>query len=139
MMSGFFRYNIFISHAWKHDDDYYKIIKLLDADRDFSYLNYSLPDSDFLLSNEKNREHQKELIHSQIEPVDVVLILSSMYLKDPEWIQFQIDVALSYKKPIIGIKPWSASEIPAAIKANAHEVVGWDTPSLVYAISKRIK
>jgi len=79
---------------------------------------------------------QKKLIRSQIYPVDVVLILSSMYLKNSQWIQFGIDVALSYNKPIVGIKPWSNSEIPDVIKKYANDIVGWNTSSLVYAISK---
>ncbi len=139
MLSGYFRHNIFVSHAWKHDEDYDRIIKYLNAANDFSYLNYSVPRSDYNHIEDENINNLKEALRHQIFPADVILVLSGMYAKDPEWIQFEINVAQFHKKPIVGIKPWISNEIPETIRENANEIAGWDTPSIVYAILKCIK
>ena len=41
----------------------------------------------------------------QIEPVDVVVILSGLYSRNRNTIQVQIDVARELEKPIVVIRP----------------------------------
>lgn len=53
-----------------------------------------------------------------------------------KWIQREIDIAVEYGKPIIGIKPWGQEKIPQAVAKVAKEIVGWNTDSIVSAIRK---
>jgi hypothetical protein len=44
-------YSIFISHAWRYDDDYTRMVNLLDRAPRFLYRNYSVPRHDPAIAN----------------------------------------------------------------------------------------
>jgi hypothetical protein len=124
--------DLFISHAWKYDDDYYRLVKLLENAIYFRWRNYSVPQHDPLDAN--NTPRLAESLKQQIRPVNVVLIISGMYVYHRDWIQYEIEVAQSYQKPIIGIEPWGSQRIPAEVQSAAITMVGWNTNSIVTAI-----
>lgn len=125
-------YDVFISHAWKYDADYYRLIQFLDDANLFKYRNYSVPRHDPLDAN--NASRLKAALDRQIRPVNVVLIISGMYVNYRDWIQYEIEVAQAYGKPIVGIRPWGSQRVPAAVQSAATEMVGWKTSSIVGAI-----
>jgi len=127
-------YRIFISHAWKYDEDYYRLIKMLDESSNFKYMNYSVPKHDPLDAN--NTEKLKEQLRLQIRPVEIVLILAGMYVCYSNWIQFEIDYAKSLQKSIVGVKPWGSEKIPTEVQIASNEIVGWNTSTIVEAIRK---
>lgn len=55
-------------------------------------------------------------------------------MKHSEWIDFEIDTALEYGKPIIGVKPRGQERIPAKVSNNADVIVGWSSASVVQAV-----
>ena len=126
------RYRIFISHAWQYNADYYRLIGRLDKTPNFSYANYSVPEHDPVDAGNKNR--LAEELRQQIRPVEIVIILSGMYVAYSDWIQFEIDYAKDLGKPILAIKPWGAERIPKAVQDAADRIVGWNTPTIVQAI-----
>lgn len=127
-------YDLFISHAWIYNDDYYRLVELLKAANYFSWRNYSVPEHDRLDANNNKKLYSG--LQRQIAPVNAVLIISGMYVAHREWIQTEIDIAQAYGKPIIGIRPRGAQMMPTAVTAVAHEVVGWNTDSIVSAIRR---
>ena len=127
-------YRLFISHAWAYDDDYHRLQNFLRNAPSFKWSNYSVPQHDPLDAN--NTRRLAVALDNQIRPVNVVLIISGMYVNHREWIQYEIDVAKGYNKPIIGIRPWAAQRIPTAVQSAAIEMVGWNTNSIVSAIRK---
>ncbi len=128
------RYHLFISHAWQYDADYYRLVNLLEKAPRFEWRNYSVPQHDPLDANSVRK--LSKALERQIRPASAVLIISGMYVNYREWIQYEIDVALGYDKPIIGIKPWGAERVPVAVQSVADEMVGWNTTSIVAAIKK---
>ena len=74
------------------------------------------------------------MLRNQIRPVNCVLIISGMYAAHRKWIQAEIDIAQSYAKPIVGIRPWGSQRIPTVVQEAAHEMVGWNTSTIVKAI-----
>ena len=126
------RYRIFISHAWTHSDDYYRLIEFLDEAPNFIYANYSVPEHDPVDAN--NNTKLKEELRQQIRPVEVVVILGGMYVAYSDWIQFEIDFAEDLDKPILGIRPWGAVKMPKAVQDAADKIVGWNTSTIVSAI-----
>ena len=128
------RYRIFISHAWGHNADYYRLIDFLNAAPYFSYANYSVPRHDPVDSYSSNI--LAEEIRQQIRPVEVVIILGGMYVAYSNWIQFEMDFAQYLGKPILGIRPWGSERIPQAVQYAANEIVGWNTSSIVSAIRR---
>lgn len=129
-------YDLFISHAWKYNDDYYRLVNMLNNAPNFKWRNYSVPEHDPVLDPDDDNDRKtliKEL-KEQIRPVNCVLILSGMYVAYSYWIQKEIDISVEYGKPIIGIKPWGQEKIPKAVSDVAIEIVGWNTSSIVEAI-----
>lgn len=118
-------YNLFISHAWRYDKDYYNLEDKLCFSRDYKCRSFSNPENDPLL-NPKDPLDKKFLVkdlEEQIRPAHCVLIISEMYDRYKQWIQKEIDIAKSFGKPIIGIKSSETNGIPKAIQNVAVEIV----------------
>ena len=127
-------YDLFISHAWTYDDDYYRLVRFLDGANWFTYRNYSVPRHDPI--DAINTSRLEAALDRQIRPVNVVLIISGMYVNYRDWIQYEIEVAQYYSKPIIGIRPWGSQRVPTGVQSAANETVGWNTNSIVGAIRR---
>ncbi len=127
-------YHLFISHAWRYDDDYHRLVNLLDKAPNFRWSNYSVPEHD-PLDADNTRKLEQEL-RKQISPASVVLIIAGMYVNFRQWIEYEIEVAKDYRKPIIGIEPWGSERIPVQVQRAATEMVGWNTNSIVTAIRR---
>ena len=125
-------YNIFIRHAWKYCDDYYRLEALLDEDSWFHYKNYSVPKHDSL--NVKTRRELYRELEEQIAPCSVVIVIAGMYVEYREWIQIEVAIANKYGKPIVVVKPWGAERMP--LELRCYPVVNWNTDSIVDAIRR---
>ncbi len=130
-MPMLYTYRIFISHAWKYNEEYYRLIEYLDAAPNFKYANYSVPEHDPADGD------IEEALKKQIRPVEVVLILAGMYVSYSDWIQFEIDFAQQLNKPIIGVELWGLKRTPQAVQDAADEIVGWNTSSIISAIRRQ--
>jgi hypothetical protein len=136
--------HIFISHAWKYSDDYYRLENLLKKEKDnplskFSFKNYSVPEHDPLIdpNTEIGKRKLTAMLDTQIKPVSCVIILGGMYANYSYWIQKEIDIAKSYpNKGIIAVYPWGQTNMPVKVQESAHFIVGWQTSSIVNAIMK---
>lgn len=128
-------YDIFISHAWKYGDDYTRLKRLLDNAPYFYYRNYSAPeDKPLSLSNPYASDYEiKNAIDKKIAPVNCVIILGGMYAKR-KWMQYELQSAQIYNKPIIVIAPWGQERIP--LELQKYPLVRWNTSSIVDAIRK---
>lgn len=135
-------YNIFISHAWKYTEHYKKVVEWLDeaqSEGKFNWKNYSVPEHDPLIDPNTTvgkRKLQAEL-EGQIKPASIVIILAGMYATHSDWIDFEIDTAVSYNKYIIGVKPWGQERIPKKVSDNANIMVGWNKSSIINAVSDK--
>ena len=125
------QYNIFISHSWKYNSDYYKIEKWLDDN--FNWKNMSVPEHD--PKTPSSNYALKREIENNIKNSTGIIILSGMYAIYSEWINTEMDIALKYNKPIIGIKPRGNVNTPMFISNNAY-MVNWNSQSLFDAIRR---
>ncbi|MBL7837875.1 MAG: TIR domain-containing protein [Bacteroidetes bacterium] len=131
-------YDLFLSHAWRHNDDYYRLVEMLELAPLFNWRNYSVPKYDPLINPNTviGKSKLTELLDRQVKPVNCVLFLGGMYGAHSEWILKEIKIAQDYKKPIIGIYPWGQKNMPLAIQKAANELVGWNTSTIVSAIRR---
>lgn len=131
-------YDLFISHAWKYNDEYYRLIKLLDAANNFKYRNYSVPEHDPVVDpdSEAGKRTLTAALDRQIRPVNCVLVIAGMYATYKYWIQKEIELAQNYSKPIVGLIPRGQERTPKVVQDAAKEMVGWTTDSIVAAIRK---
>lgn len=128
---------IFISHAWKYNEKYYKLLELLEERKYFDYYNHSVPEHDPL--DFKKKSELEKLLRNQISGCHCVLVIAGMYTSYREWIKAEIEMAVDMNKPIIGVKPQAQERIPSLVSENAIEIVGWNTESVVAAIRKHSK
>ena len=128
------RYRIFISHAWTHNDSYYRLERMLNDAPYFHWINYSVPKHDPL--NTKTKSQLTEALNNQISPTNIVIILAGMYVNFREWIEKEIDLSLEFNKPIISIVPRGNQRVPQVITNIAKTIVGWNTQSVVDAIRR---
>lgn len=127
------RYNIFISHAWSHSDEYYRLENLLGEAPYLSWRNYSVPEHDGFGSMSP-KELEAELL-DQIKPASVVIILAGMYVNNHYWIQKEIDIAKKLGKPILGVIPRGNERVPELVtEASNGDLIGWNTQSIIDAI-----
>ena len=125
-------YDLFISHAWTYNDEYYRLIGFLNDAPRFQYRNYSVPEHDPLGTR---TSHQLwEALTRQIRPVNCVLVMAGMYVNHRDWIKAEIEIAHGFNKPIIGIRPWGQQRTPEEVQNAAHQMVRWNTSSIVQAI-----
>lgn len=73
-------------------------------------------------------------LRNRISLCSCVIILSGMYVSYSEWIDYEIDTAISLGKPIIGVKPRGQERIPSKVSNNADVMVGWNSSSVVQAV-----
>lgn len=131
------QYDIFISHAWKYNDQYYKLTELLDEYPYFNFRNYSVPEHDPIVFNTTSDLYRQ--LDEQIRQSSVVLLIAGKYVKYRKWIQEEIKLAKKYNKPIIAIRPWGANTLPTEAETNADTIVNWQTSSIVNAIREYSK
>ena len=127
-------YNLFISHGWDRDEEYIRLVNNLNQYSNFQWRNYSVS-----IANPLSGGTQRKLsveIDRQLRLASAVLIISGIYVTYREWINFEIDLADKYDKPIIGIIPRGNIYIPNAVKEFAWEIVRWYTPSIIKAIMR---
>lgn len=132
-------YNLFISHAWKYSEHYYKVIEWLNEAKEegkLLYKNYSVPQHDPLIDPDSNsgKSVLKKSLVNQITPASKIIILSGMYVAHSDWIDFEIDTAVEKDKYIIGLRPWGQQLIPTKVSNNASKMVGWNKKSLIDAL-----
>ena len=121
-------YKLFIIHLNEDDDEYKLFLSKLDASYDFEWKDYAFQSENLHMEFEE-----------QMELVDVIIILSGLYIKNRKLIKKQIDVAVKLRKPIIVVRPYGLENVPSALEQIANEVVGWNTPCIVDSIQETLE
>ena len=78
----------------------------------------------------------KKNLRDQIRPADVMLVLAGMYSARSGWMDFEMAFARRTGRSIIGIRPWGNVQLPNVVQANADNIVGWNSGSIVSAIRR---
>ncbi len=127
-------YHLFISHSWTHNEQFNKLINLLDQANNFHYHNHSIPKNDPV--HDSTDKQLSKAIHNKIQPCGIVIVLAGVYAEYSKWIDKEIKIAKSgfrKPKPILAIRPWT-NEISAKVRDHADQIVCWNTNSIVSAI-----
>ena len=125
-------YHLLISHSWKYNEKYEKVVEWLDDASYFTWSNYSVC-CDKPLDTSSDKE-LKEKLTNRIKNCSAIIVLAGMYANYSKWINYEIDEAIRLGKPIIGVKPWGAERTPTKISENADIMVAWQSSSVVQAV-----
>ena len=131
-------YDLFVSHTWNYNADYYRLEQMLHSASNFKWRNYSVPEHDPLINPHSHigKNKLESLLHNQVKPVNCVIILGGMYTAYSEWVLKEIKLAQFYYKPIIAVYPWGNVRMPLEVQTAANELVNWNTSSIVDAIRR---
>lgn len=133
------RVHVFVSHSWTYSEHYERIHGWLFGSgwrfgqARVEFKDYSVPKDDPIHNAGTVRE-LKDAIYRHISPCHVVVIPTGMYTNHSKWIQKEIDGALQYGKPILGVNPWGQQRRSGRVQEAADEVVGWNEKSVVSGI-----
>lgn len=125
---------LFISHSWSYSERYTAMLNLLNSRPDFNFTNYSVPETKaFGLMTDAMMKKQ---LYWQIRPVQCVIIIGGMWTNYSDWIQFEMNLAKSMEKPILGVRPRSAKVMPRAVVDVSDLVVNWNSNSIIAGIGQ---
>lgn len=130
-------YDLFISHAWDYNNQYYNLTSLLKDYSLFNFRNYSVPERDPINFSTTSQLYNQ--LEEQIRQSSVVLLIAGKYIKYRKWIKEEIKIAKKYNKPIIAIRPWGADILPSEAESNADVIVNWNASSIVNAIRENAR
>ena len=108
-------FKLFISHAWDYDEDYEGVVSLLYSDYEFKWEDLSAPEDrplQTLLDLPKSNRFLVKQLDDRIRQADCVLVLAGMYCSHRAWIQSEIEAAVEFQRPVIGIAPRGAGKNP---------------------------
>ncbi len=127
---------LFVSHVFEKSDDYLRIFEYLESSHNFYYRNCSAPEH----SPGFDREAMKERLRQEISNAEVVIIPSSLYRTQKEWLDFQVNCAKGLDKPVIVLESFGVKEkLPVQLEALADEKIEWNERTLVDAIRRQAR
>lgn len=125
-------YHILISHSWSYNNHYETVADWLHSTSYFKFSDYSVCCNNPL--DTKTDAELKQALTNRISACSCIVVVSGMYASYSRWIDYEIDEAIRFGKPIIGLRPWGQERVPSKILNNATVMVGWNRDSLISAI-----
>jgi len=127
-------YRLFISHSWSYDENYKRVIELIE-EQGLSFYDHSVPKDDPIHTNGTDKELH-DAIEAKMKGTSCILILAGVYASYSKWIKKEIAIAESYGKTIIAIEPWDSEKTSKVVKDAADKIVKWQGKSIVDAIKE---
>lgn len=128
---------LFVTHAFAEHPDYHRVFEYLETASNFFYLNCSKPDD---VPATGGKEALRETLRAQIKNAEVVVVLSSLYAENRDWITYEMDVAQALDLPLIALEPFGGTgAVPEEVAKRAAEVVGWNERSIVDAARRQAR
>ncbi len=127
---------LFVCHVWIDDDDYHRVFEYLESTGNFFYRNTSTPDK----RPPGDREALRDDLRRQITEAELVIVPASIYRRHTDWIEFQLNCAKAYDKPVVVLEPFGSHDtIAPAVMEMGDEVVPWDKRQIVDAIKRQAR
>ena len=127
-------YKIFVTHAFQEHEEYARVFEFLESRPNFFYINYSDPDGKPEFGGE---EGIQEAIRNQIRPVEAVLFPVGVHAQNPRLVEFELNVAQAFDKPVIAIKAHGGTmTLPRDALEAARETVDWNDRAITEAVRR---
>jgi hypothetical protein len=128
---------LFVTHLYAPDESYFRVFEYLESQPNYYYKNLATPDRP---PRSKEKEAIREDLRRQIAGAEVVVALSSLYMRDPTSIEYQCLYAQSCDKPLVVMEPFGTKEpVPAKLRELADEVVAWNGREMADAIRRQAR
>ncbi|MGQ0429438.1 MAG: TIR domain-containing protein [Gammaproteobacteria bacterium] len=128
---------LFVTHLYAPDEAYFRVFEYLESQPNFFYSNLATPEKP---PRSKEKEAIREDLRRQMAEAEVVMLLSSLYARDPVLIEYQGLYAQSCNKPLIVMEPFGTTDaVPAKLREMADEVVPWNGREMADAIRRQAR
>jgi hypothetical protein len=128
---------LFVTHLYAPDESYFRVFEYLESQPNFFYRNLATPDKP---PRSKEKEAIREDLRRQMADAEVVVVLSTLYLRDAAAIEYQVLYAQSCDKPIVVLEPFGTTDpVPAKLREVADEVVPWNGREIGDAIRRQAR
>ena len=128
---------VFVTHTFADNPDYHRVFEYLESTPNFFYQNTGALDR---MPATGGKEAVKEELRKQIEPAETVIVLSSLYPDNRDWIRYQMDVAQAHELPIIALEQFGGvGEVPDDVRSRAAEVIEWNERVIVDALRRQAR
>jgi hypothetical protein len=127
---------LFVCHVWQDNDDYQRIFEYLESTSNFFYRNTSTPDK----RPAGDKEAMRDDLRRQIGEAEVVILPAALYRRNVDWVEFQLNCAKAFDKPVLVLEPFGGTDTLApAVQALADDIVPWDQRQLADAIKRQAR
>jgi hypothetical protein len=127
---------LFVSHVFAPSDDYLRVFEYLESSRNFFYRNCSNPE----LQLGGSAEAMKDELRKQINLAEAVIVPAGLYKHNEMWIDFQLNCAKGFGKPIVVIEYFGIkAKLPVQLEALADEIVEWNEREIVDAVRRQAR
>lgn len=128
---------LFVSHLYAPDEAYFRVFEYLESQPNFFYKNLATPEKP---PRTKEKEAIREDLRRQMTDAEVIVLLSSLYDRDPALIEYQGLYAQSCDKPLIVMGPFGTdAKLPEKLREMADEVIGWNGRDMADAIRRQAR
>lgn len=127
---------VFVSHVFQSHDDYLRVFEYLESSHNFYYRNCS----NVQIPGNGGAEAMKEELRRQIALAEVVIVPSGLYAEHREWIDFQLNCAKGFDKPVIVLEQFGVKEkMPVQLEALSDEIIEWNERTIADAIRRQAR
>jgi len=135
------RYDLFITHAWRHHDDWVALVDLLDTEPGVSWRNFSQPwyDPAFPPHTCIGDRIVRQRLEQQITPAMAVILLSGLYTVPAcrPWLDLALACARRHGKPIIAVPPRTSPRTDCAtVRALADVECAWQAGEILAVVDR---
>jgi hypothetical protein len=125
-------YQVFICHAYDHQDIYFELVRKLNNARRFDWRNQSIQ---FDMRLDLSEAQLREEIARRIAASNVMLALTKPIATRREWLQWEINLAKRLNKPMIGVARRTSDRVSSFVRRQADELVyTWRADHIINAI-----
>jgi hypothetical protein len=126
---------VFVTHAFEETDDYLRVFEFLESVERFFYLNVSKPEN---MPEQGGLDALKDELIQQIKASEAVVVIADVYDRQPELVNYMMDVAEANHIGIVALKPFGGmSETAPQVAERAKEQIEWNDRELVDAIKRQ--
>lgn len=128
---------VFVTHTFEESDDYLRVFEFLESVERFFYVNVSRPEG---LPEQGGAEAIKDELIQQIKASEVVVVVADAYGRQPDLVNYMLDVAKANSIGSIAIKPFGgmADTAPELVE-RVQEHIEWNDRELVDAIKRQAR
>ena len=126
---------VFVTHSFEETDDYLRVFEFLESVERFFYLNVSKPEN---MPEQGGLEALKDELIQQIKASEAVVVVADVYERQPDLVDYMMDVAEANNIGIIALKPFGGvAETATSVANRAKEHIEWNDRELVDAIKRQ--